>query len=909
MSGTVVVLATRGDTSTAVVDVLRDWSAAGMVDSFAWVDQEELYASAGLASVPATVVEDGKVRRETLGAHLADFRTLSTVRLVAFDAPGTLQATLAQAAANNLRDELGRTGWSVLLLHVIAGTEGLRASEAAWLAWQNLVLAPEDSWDARPNVYSEPLTPESGLTERTEHFATALLSIGGLWRGAGGSPFDAEPVAPGMSVRVTRSFVRGLDASAVSRAAYQQTVGFSGGLPRPRATGGERLPYLTDPQAAASSLVGQLVERHQALFSLEREAPPVLRPTDVSIGRAIGLFWSFLLAAVKGAPKAWAERLLSDVASGVAGRAQRILFGENESQYRVTVFSRDASGQLASVRALAERNQPVVAAVHTLVPNIDLTLPDTDPFWREFVAGALTLADGGAHGALAPVRQGADPGVVRDISVIVPSPTDAYLQTGALAARIHNQPIEPVDAFTARRVRRQLEDVASSDPALGAEASRALQDLRDWFRPHARSYAGQVGDKIASRVMDAAEDVDNNRRILEEAAGETGISGKIERAQSRLAKKQRFFLLGFLGAILVIVALLLLSVVAPVVAAILGLLSLLGWFSGAFLTFFRGQQELFRLMNSREQDAKNAEIAVVNLGHAVADLNRLTILYGQFLQWSSVLGTFLQAPLGRPVLAKRDLVRISRWTNRAAQFAVADADETKIAVALERVSSDLFAPGWLGPVWDQLLAGAPERLGPRGVELAANPAVLFGDPCVDDDAPLRLWAASLREAGVDEALGEDLWRRARSRIVRDSGQLTDTLLTDVRVVGANATAMLSAADFLGAVAAGSDPRQDRAFRLDLFGPEARGRNAHLVNDSYLMSTAGAAPAESRSENVHYAGIPDVGDGGLDQLVLLVQCTAPLAPGDLQWQRVSDAAQAGSGTTAQQPPRMDEGPGI
>jgi len=877
-----LVVAAESDTSPGIWDLLRDWSAVGLLESFVWIEERDITPDVPLSRLPVTVLEAGLVRRVGLGEHLANQDGVRLIRLAALSGAGPGGAVVAGDRAATIWNDVQGAGMGrVVPLHCIVtrhGTGGWDPS-ACWLGWQNLVLAPEQAWN--PTEFREILHASGDDAEFLAHAACGLLSICGLWRGVGEGPFDkAQPPAPGTAL-VVRAFVRSLDASAVTAAVARKTTDLSRGLPQPQTTNRARLEYIEDIDSAMQEMSAVLQDKHAALLTPRREVPRVEPPKPISLMAAVRMFLSFLVAALKGAPRAWLHRVVTSAATGVAGVAQHVVFGDAPSLYRVTLLGRDASGRLAGAEVLTADNEQIATQLRQVKVNVDMMLPDLGPFWQDFVGGALTLADGGGHVAgMDPISQGPNPGIVRHPTAIAPAPSDQFKLSGALATQVHSAPIEPTDAFTARRVRMELKRILGEDPMRGAAAAQQLEELETWFRPHARTYVGRVGDRIARFAIESWEDIEKNRQIIERGRGDAEVGAKIERAQERQARRQRWL---FVALVVAVVGSTVLAVlVQPLLGVLVALGCLLIWFVTAVWSFWTGQRDLFHLLHERERNAQLAEVALRNLGYAVADLNRATVMYSQYMCWSGIIGGFLAEPFGRQSSRGEPRPLLDGALPRSFGLGVAVPDDARVERSVAEVRGKLFKPGWLGATWEGFLASIPGRIGPAGHELAGNTDAMFRDKARDEESPLRLWVADVRASGVDPALGDAVLVQARDVLVRDSapGDFA-ALLGTVKVLGQQHHGITerTAAKFFGDLAHTVRSDTDTAFDLALFAPQAQGRDHQVVRRTLVSATAGSragldnvlvdSPVPSGLES----GLSE--QSSLDQLVVMVQCADPV----------------------------------
>lgn len=879
MERTVIVLAPVSPTTAAVRDVLRDWAALGLVGSIVWIDEQELTSSESATLAGVSVLSGATSRRVQLEGHLADAQTETGLRLVALSAVDEHAAGADAKRAQELYNRL-QSKHEMSAIHCILTRHGNGGWDPAltWMAWHNLVVAPEDAW--HPGRAPEPMrVGDDG--EYVAHCAAALATVSGLWCGMAGGPLDDSPPPGHGDAVVVRSYMRRLDAAPVSTALRRQLTSTEFGVPAPVGPTGPLEEVQNVPVAVAAS-VETLWENNKALFIRDRESARN-RPSGQTFKEAVRAFFAFLLDVVRAAPRAWAQSARDRTAAGLARRTQAALYGDG-SRYEVLVAGVSRHGRNPRPEDVANELETVVSRANSVGASIDLVSPDTSQFWKHYVAGALTLADGGERQGSSAARVGASAGFVRTVHRIVPSPESAFTVPGHLAAAVGSTRLDPYDVSTWLHTDRVLTQLAADGDG---DAAQTLTELREWIAVTRGSYAGTVGLRLFHELQDRRSEVGSMLQQL--AAARPDDEAALDEVRRRGRKKvRRACLMLLLGLLLLVLGVVLGPLTAGLATAVAAGFVLL-WAVRFVLAFVTTQLEVNRVVNQQHAQEDAAVMAQRNLAAATRDLNRAVTQYAQFLAWTPVLGRFLAEPFGA-VSTSLPPLRMVGSLCRSVGFAVAHVDDERISRVAYGLGRKLFPAGWLTDVWQQVVEDAPARVGGQdGQVLREDPSRLPRDTARTDRSPLRRWSAKVSADGVGDAGGDLLWARTRTELQRRGvSQLVDELLLEVDTVGQEGhdiDGRTSGRTFLTGLTEALRS-SDNLFSKELFDAHAVNEGLRTVQDSLVV----ASEELLREPPAHVTRLDpaDTGDDDLDQFVVVLQRSRSLPA---RWLRLEGDVEA------------------
>lgn len=882
MAALTVLVAPRGPAS-GVLDVLADLSAAGLVCPFLWVDPAGVDATAGVRSeVGALEVRNGRQLGTTVQAVLSNNR-FQRVRVCVLVPLVGEAASVSSAVEQQLAELVDSSSGAAALTRIrcafIRPRSGVGTGVPARDGWHNIVLAPEDAHG--PGFGHSLLAPSQDPVELGRHVAPVVAALAGLWTEVDHAPLDDEPVLPGETVRVVRSFYRRLDAASVEHELRSQLLNTDDGLPLPRLPGAS-VVYIEDVQLAGSGMSNALWTTHSAVLKGPRVRPETAPPTPLTVGMALRMFFGFIGAAIKNAPAQWYSAAVGKVGSTVASAVQGLVFGSAPSAYAVVTSGVNTHGAPVDWRELSAASEQISDLL--LEPGEARThqsRADLSAVWRDYASGALTLCDGGARSPNMPAVQiGPDRGVLRSGADCVPASTERFDEMpGHLAAAVGVPSVPATDVLGIYALEQRLQH-CQRDPALALDAGRTAQALAAWKSRHQRSYAVQVGTVIGSYLYSTRQEVQTLLQELRAAASPAQLSEDAAARQRLLATLMKVFFGVYLATLATAGILFFNTTWTPFSGRSLrfllwtvGIATVL-WALATVITFVQGQRELFAEMTRRREAMAAVDAAKSNLRQALKDLCRLGDAYGQYLSWSQALGALLQAPLGAPPVTPPHSVGIADGLPRGTRLGVAEPREQLVADAAGALRADLFTVGWLSGPWDSAVGAAGVRLGHQGQELRDNPSALLSKPGAGPRfSPLQAWADLLVREGTGVEIGGEVWARAYQRLQGPLAELTTQLLSAVRPVGSPESADL--ATFMSGVDRPAESVQ--SFDDTVFSAQARMAGRAQVGRS--------VPTQSRS--------------GLSTVAVLTQFTNGLPSYDL------DLPVAG--TVAQPPGRHAEVP--
>ncbi len=763
-----------------VRDVLRDWSAAGLVDHFVWTD-----------GVAATVVDAGRATRLPLRRVLTATRAdevVLTVLGAALRGVTPVPRDRVSACESIIDESLGQ-GMSVTRIRATAVLKGvdLAVPTLATAGWHNVVLAAEEgSIPERGRIVLDHTTHADDVMT---HIAASLAGVLGLWAGVDTMLFGSASAPQSPAARLTRSFVRSLDSTRVESELRTAVLTTDSGLPLPRVSGGSE--YIEDDALATSSMSDSYWRVFDWVLRGPREQPAMTEVKKVGALEALGMFFSFLVAAVRNAPGRWVASVFRKIKAGAASRVQGAVFGTSDSAYVVVVGGVLPDGRPASWQDLGDAVDTLAAGVTNTahVPHEDLT-----QLWQAYAAAALTLCDAGERNpAFPPVEIGARKGVLRRREDAVPDASTRFTEVPPhLAAVVGAAEIAPYDTLEADDLEQRLAALASQ-PGAGVAASTALEELRRWRRKFATSFSVRIGSRLGEALTTVRAEVAGILERLREGAGDD-VDDRLARSQRKLARALRILFIVFAVLLALVGILLGFAVVGAALGwSLIGGL-LLAWFVSSFVLFIRGQATLFRLMRERRELLSRREADEANLRHALRDMRRLVDAYTQFLRWSEVLGVVLADPFGS---SSREASSSTPGLAGLPLSVVVGEAQTD-AAALDIVAAELrrlaFEPGWLNAVFGTVMRNAHRRLGGRGIEFREAPDLLFRQLGEGDQSVLPTLTAHLARHGVDPDAGDRRWAGSLG-LLAEHPSLSEQLLQRVDSAGAS----VAYGEFMGAL--------------------------------------------------------------------------------------------------------------
>jgi hypothetical protein len=636
-----VVARLSGGPGADVLEVVRDWTATGLLAPSLWADADQrtdvpaltVVDADGAAASPA---EEWLARQGAIGLRI--------VVLQVFPADGSGEP--AAEAARALLDRIGLGGRPLVDLLVPAGpTTGIPA-DAALPARPNVLLQARDA--RGPGAFGRPVP----AAELAAHAAAGLATVAGLWAGMVEAPFDRDPVWPGRQVVVARAYARVLDSHEVLRDLSWEVHRAEGTLPRPRTPLGDRLPAVPEAQArpTAEAAALSLVDAHARLTRFA--APPPFQPRPVRAIRlltAVGMFLSYLWAAVRNAPRAWVTALVHRAALGIAQSATAALFGP-EAAYEVVVLGVRPSGEQQAdpddddVTALLEQVQQLVSR---LSPGTEFTALDTSAFWGDMTTVGVSLADGSEVPPQVQVPLlGVDRQVLDRPELIAPRPDGpAHRLPVGVLPDVGGLAVEPDDPYLALQAHRLLTEQLQAAP--GGAGYQLLDTARTalWsWAERQRSYTWKVG-------LELAQELDRARQTLAEVVRAVTDPGAapprdVLDTQRRTRTAVLIALAVAVLALALVVGLVAGGVLGVRTGVILAVLVASVWLSVSVRVFLRRQRALFTWLHQRDESRRHREWAQACTVHVAGEVHRLGMLYRQSRLWARVVAAVVHDPFG-----------------------------------------------------------------------------------------------------------------------------------------------------------------------------------------------------------------------------------------------------------------------
>lgn len=772
------LLAGTGRWGRAVLDVLTDLATTGLIREFMWLDLDEMHQQEILV---LTVSESG-VSSRPLARELALSRC-DLIRMCVVDPhlvgaqPVGLQDFQRLAALVSESLPAARKS-QVRALVVRPAEPGTAPSMVAYNGWHNVILSPENAQS--PFHGTETLRQPTSAAQVGRHEAFAIASLMGMWGRDDVGPLDDESTGAGEVFRLFRAFHRQILGDGLEEHIKREVLEPGDRVPRPSNVGSES-SYIDDGPGACFTMAQAVLRKNANLLTSSREHYTEDRKTRLGAWEAIRMFLSFLGAAIKNAPRAWAVDKMRRVSGAVAAQITDMTFGGDNTAYQVVVHGIDSEGKVVAVEdqlaALRSFNSSLDNAGFS--SGVQLSTERFEGLWQSYIDGALTLVDAGERdGDLRPIKVGGRTGVVRSTSLVVPPQSDVFDNIpGSVAARGLSR-VEPYNVAEAMMLDGMLRG-AENERFMGADASETRSRLRTWGDRIGRTYSWHVGSGIMQTINRLRTEIAGYADLLARI-GNPDDDGTQVAIQKKAARLQQFLGGALLVTLVVLFALWFFDVMHwKWMLFSMGIAALV-WLVASVIAYMRSQQALFRAIHERMRDVKRSEIASRNIKAASHDLERAIGAYGQFLSWSRALSSFLEKPLGDIEFRDVETEMPQHGLPLSVAFGVPEPDEHVVAKVSGVMRQSLYRYGWLTDLWDTLLDGAGSLLSGKYSEISSDPKALYGMSGDGTGSELAEWSHRLAAGASAQNASEGAWERIISRVVHQDRHLRDQLLGQVR---------------------------------------------------------------------------------------------------------------------------------
>jgi hypothetical protein len=624
-----------------------------------------------------------------------------------------------------------------------------------------------------------------------------------------------------------------------------------------------------------------VLAKHAQLFELREREPDRAKVERKNWWDAIREFLSFLKTALLGAPRALLDSVASRSAQRVSSLIQNALYGGTDSRYEIVTRGINARGLPAGADEIALKASEVAQRTSQALNTSEQSLPDLSVFWRDVIAGALTLADAGTSRLpdVPPLIVEGLPGVVPETLWVAPAPQDAFELTGTARTRLPESSVTPYDAHLHDIVAQVLRQVAVEEAGTAAAKDR----FDKWCQRVRANYTGRIARRLSDELVARQQRLAELLEILQQAQAPVDDT-ELAEEQSQLRHVRKRYLLGVVAIIVLSVALGIFGVIGVTILAILSAVAFLGWSTHGAIRLVDHQRKIFAIVNARQEVSDQMDYAAFNVQIVAAKLHLLATLYQQYLAWAPVLGRFLREPFG-PQPPAPVPVKLAGLLPRSVGFGVALSDEDLVANAVAELSREVFETGWLSELWAAMVADAPRQLGPQAVDLRSNAQALLSDTVRDESSLLRQWSAIISKQGVPAGSGDTMWRRARSALLaRGVHGLAQSLFRSVEVQAQEdhgIRAPQGADIFFTELTDSLGKLSDQAFLASLFEPTAQAAGLHRVATTVAIAPPGIAALVGADQPVRWISPVQPDDATLDQFIVVLQMTAPLPSSELR----------------------------
>lgn len=756
------LVAARRGLFVKLVSVFRDWMAAGLITPIGIIDVDSLDDSL----IPTLLIDGGGARMRLLEQALSG--QLATVaRLCVVSDVSTPTSQVAPSASQQivgaLRSSLSQI--DVLQLRLFVGASGAdwRSGLAPQLGWHNLVLAPEDSM--APGYPSLPLTNSADDPRWLMAVAGSLASLLGLWVGQISSELDGRTAPGGGLVAPVRCFSRALSADEVEEAVAHALMDVGVHYPTPRVDN-QKAVSAPDPVAAALGMADELLAKHPSVLPRARTTPAPPAPRAIGFVEALKAFFTFMIDAIKGAPRAIANAAVHRAKASLAQAVTHVVYGA-ESGFAVVVRGVRADGSPATWTEFEAGVDAVTLRAGQ--PAGELGAPFQDPaLWEDYVRAGMTLLDAGNRDAQLPYRTvGTSRAVIVETAHVAPRQDEPFELPAHLAAYLPNWRVEAVDSIGLRRLYERLDGMRNQYPNLAGDIAHEQQRLRTWVKRGQQSYAGHVGTRLAGAYHGLVEEISQIESKVAALQQQSGDEETVGGAYDRAGRTVRLLTTGLVLLLAILGVLAGLTVITVPVLISVSVLGLIGWVVSGSLVLLSAQRELFRYLHRKAQAESELKVAQEHRLDALEDLRRVSRAYRQYLDWTRVFSAFIHAPLGKSQSATAGAMPVGSGMPLSTRMGRAIPTTDAVDEVSDRWRSHLFEVQWLSRAWEEFVVDVPNSLGELRFSIQNDPSLLRSDPDLDGQGPtLTRWSHAVAHHAPH--------RRASSRFLRELKALTQS---------------------------------------------------------------------------------------------------------------------------------------
>ncbi|MEO3939262.1 hypothetical protein V3N99_21315 [Dermatophilaceae bacterium Soc4.6] len=818
-SDLVVVLVPPAGALQAVVGHLADWCAAGVLGEFVVTSSAPGTGLAGTLGASWVIGPQGRTPVR-LSSHLAD-RDPGRVRVVLLSSPLGGVPSVTAASALTLVSLLREASSARIVQMNLILVRGLANSAPLVLeGWHNVLVSPEHG--RTPEAAREDLPDYSTPDDLARYATPTVAALAGLVLDIPSSPLDDLVAPPGNQVRTARSYLTTLDAGEVEELLRDGTVNLGGVFPAPY-VGTAGSTHVESTSLATSDMAEKLWSRWGPKLLRPRSRPQEEPLREVKVLEALRMLFSFLAAALRGAPGAWWRRTVAVGKARVASRVSDLVFG-NASAYRAIMpgqayIRRAPADWQTQLHELGQLGSVLTSQTTGHDVHIDLS-----SLWKDLAEGCFTLCDGLERDSLMPpLVIGEQIAVLTRASDCMGSGIEGFeLPAGGVSVRLGEIALAPSDYLGAIGLHEQL-GYLDHDEDLGPEVGSVARSLQAWMKARNQTFGFQVARRIGHDYGRCVEEIQEYLGILRDV----GTHEDEAPASQRSLAARLLVVLGITVASVVTVGVLVgMAIIGWLLATALAVVLVGGWLMASLIVFMSSQRELFQLLHRRRAAASRAELAQANLLDAVTDARNLGDCYRMYLTWARILGAFLADPLASGAHIRTARKAVADPLPLSVRFAHAVPDGLRVAKVGHVLKQGAFEAGWLTSAWESCLKQEVDDLGARGVSLGGDPQRLF-HARVPDDSLVRAVADALDADGVATSGSSVLWASILGRVTRDDRLLAD-LVGEVKVSGRRIP--------LSTYRVAQEPSDAQYLSGTPFSPTGRNKGLHKVAQSWERVT-------------------------------------------------------------------------
>ena len=885
MAGNTIIIGRLESSEVAgVLGVFRDWTSSGLLRTSHWIN----------LTTPGQVLRVSVSGEQEFSLNDWIAQGASDLNIYVLQALRDPAALITYADIRAAFDEIGGLASELpSLVNVIVPVENSAklADSPFFLQQVNFVAEPVDGFMANDKAVA--ITTKSSIY--SQHAAKELATAAGLWPGQAepGIPNQAKPVGLEPEVRVGRSFLRYVDASALVTSVSDQLVNSANdSLPTPTdARLGGALETVAPGQEAdyIRGAVDSFFEAHADQLKFKKSWPDYRSKVEgMSFMQSLTRFLKWAFAKTPELFFLTLQRKVNDLKLKVATPVQGLYGFDSKVAVivgGVTAHKNPDGKGLSGADILAQlsNNEFEAASASSGVSITDRVAPASPGnLWRDFVEATVAIADGskpspGNESVKFP-NIGGRRLVITKPAFIAPNLKDVFEVPVNIPSAFRGRKLTADDPLAADVVLLELVEIQRNrrdlTPADRGVLATVQNKLGAWINSNT-SFVWKVGEALAGQINTALTAW--STLVAEMNVDVNALNDVNERNRNEVVEAyKRFFkgskyIAGGAGLAWGIQALVLFIgsgawpgmasnwwVWALLFAGVLVLWNLLGP-----LVIWDQLKALHVSENAIDDRKARMEYIERIRGAVWQEVYRLNSYYSQYLAWSAIVSPFIHREQTEATKVTGGKLTVPKSLPNSMALAVIEADKAAANSLAKSVESGFYETGWLfTAVQNSILSAGFDSNIWMDVRATENSELARLSRAAKTSEFTAVIASNSR--GMIEGLagGSDAYRKSTVKLPS----------------AIDSTRSFTGHEFVSELATGGISLPSS----EIFAPNADARGAREIDKSTsTLFIDGSIPLQSDIQKKSSSSGQTIASRKLDFMAIRFEVTKDLSPRDLQ----------------------------